>query len=66
MDTEQFHFDYFDKLIGNGQLTPKIESLINEIKEILKNRKNEESSDYTHECLLLDKVFEEYIESKRQ
>ena len=61
----QYYFNNFDRLIADGQLTANIENNINETKERLKNMLPEEDVDYTHYCLYLDKIFDEYIESKK-
>lgn len=65
MGTEQYHFDNFDRLIGNGQLTTNIENNIIETREKLKDIYPTESVYYTDYCHYLDKIFDEYIESKR-
>ncbi|SCZ01798.1 hypothetical protein [Flavobacterium caeni] len=63
-----FHFQNFNQIIKkkyNGELTPDVEDLINEIKEKLKNASNDESENYTEYCHYLDKAFDDYLESKR-
>ncbi len=68
MEILQYYFEMFDSLFESeygSEFTSSFETNINEYRERLKDTFDSEAVSYTQFCLIVDRYFDEYLESKR-
>lgn len=68
MEFLEYYFDMFDSLLKSefdNKYTTNFEDKINEYREKLKDTFDNEAQNFTQFCHMVDKFFNEYLESKK-